>query len=178
MNDLFNALLDISKLESGGMIPNLSEFPIAQLLKRVELTFEDAAHEKNLSWKVVASKAWVRSDVIMLERILFNLVSNAVRYTSLGGVRVGCRMRGKQLRIEIWDTGPGIAEDQREKVFTEFYRGADPRRDPRGGLGLGLAIVDRLCQLLELPIELTSVVGKGSRFTVVVPLALSQMQGG
>ena len=112
----------------------------------------------------------MRSDFILLERILFNLVSNAVRYTSQGGVVVGCRKRGGQLRIEVWDTGPGIPEDQQQNIFTEFYRLGDPNRDQRAGLGLGLAIVDRLCQLLDQPIELTSAVGRGSRFTVAAPL--------
>jgi CheY-like chemotaxis protein/anti-sigma regulatory factor (Ser/Thr protein kinase) len=116
---------------------------------------------------VVPSNACVRSDVILLERILLNLVSNAVRYTSQGGVIVGCRKRGAQLRIEVWDTGPGIPEDQRQNIFAEFYRMGASDRDQRAGLGLGLAIVDRLCRLLDQPIELTSTVGKGSRFTVM-----------
>jgi len=110
----------------------------------------------------------VCSDFILLERILFNLVSNAVRCTSKGGVVVGCRKRGHALRIEVWDTGPGIPPDQRQKIFAEFYRLAG--RDREAGLGLGLAIVDRLCRLLEHSIELTSIVGRGARFTVVVPL--------
>jgi signal transduction histidine kinase len=94
------------------------------------------------------------SDAIFLERILLNLVSNAVRYTFNGGVIVGCRTRGEQLRIEVWDTGPGIPIDQREKIFAEFYRLGGPERDPQPGFGLGLAIVQRLCRLLDHPIEL------------------------
>ena len=169
MNELFNALLDISKLDSGVMVPNISEFPIAHLLKRIEAIFSVAAREKMLSLRVISSDAWVRSDVILLERVLLNLVSNSVRYTTCGGIVVGCRKRGAQLRIEVWDTGPGIPEDQREHIFTEFYRVGDPNRDQRGGLGLGLAIVDRLCRLLGHPVELTSTVGKGSRFCVITP---------
>jgi signal transduction histidine kinase/CheY-like chemotaxis protein len=170
MNELFNALLDISKLDSGVMVPNVSDFPIEHLLKRIESNFAGAAREKRLSLQIVPSDAWVRSDVILLERILLNLVSNAVRYTRRGGILVGCRKRGAQLRIEVWDTGPGIPENHRKNIFTEFYRVGDPDRDQRGGLGLGLAIVDRLCRLLDHPIELTSVVGQGSRFTIVAPL--------
>jgi CheY-like chemotaxis protein len=147
------------------------EFPATQLLQRIESTFAEPAREKNLSFRVLPSDAWVRSDFILLERILFNLVSNAVRYTSQGGVVVACRKRGEQLRIEVWDTGLGIAEDQRQNIFSEFYRLGEPERDQRAGLGLGLAIVDRLCTLLALPIELRSVVGQGSRFTVVVSQA-------
>jgi signal transduction histidine kinase len=169
MNELFNALLDISKLDAGALTPNVTEFPIAQLLQRIEGTFAEPAREKNLSLRVVPSDAWVRSDFILLERILFNLVSNAVRYTSQGGVVVACRKRGEQLRIEVWDTGLGIAEDQRQNIFSEFYRIGEPERDQRAGLGLGLAIVERLCALLALPIELRSVVGRGSRFSVLVP---------
>ena len=112
----------------------------------------------------------MRSDFILLERILLNLVSNAVRYTAHGGVVVGCRRRKATLRIEVWDSGPGIAEQERGNIFGEFYQVANSDRDRRGGLGLGLAIVDRLCGLLAHPIELDSVVGKGSRFAVTVPL--------
>jgi len=171
MNELFNALLDISRLDAGALTPNITEFPAAQLLQRIEGSFAGPAREKNLSFRVLPSDAWVRSDFILLERILFNLVSNAVRYTSHGGVVVGCRKRGDQLRIEVWDTGPGIAEDQRQNIFSEFYRLGEPERDQRAGLGLGLAIVERLCTLLALPVELRSVVGRGSRFTVVAPQA-------
>jgi CheY-like chemotaxis protein len=94
-----------------------------------------------------------------------------VRYTLQGGIVVACRKRGEQLRIEVWDTGLGIAEDQRQNIFSEFYRLGEPERDQRAGLGLGLAIVERLCTLLALPIELRSVVGRGSRFTVVASQA-------
>jgi CheY-like chemotaxis protein len=169
MNELFNALLDISRLDAGALTPHVAEFPVAQLLQRIESTFAEPAREKNLSFRVLPSDAWVRSDFILLERILFNLVSNAVRYTSKGGVVVACRKRGEQLRIEVWDTGLGIAEDQRHNIFSEFYRLGEPERDQRAGLGLGLAIVERLCTLLALPIELRSVLGRGSRFTVVAP---------
>jgi CheY-like chemotaxis protein len=174
MNELFNAILDVSKLDAGVLTPNVTEFPIAQLLERIESTFAGPAREKSLSLRVVPSKAWVRSDFILLERILFNLVSNAVRYTSQGGVVVGCRGRAQALRIEVWDTGPGIPEDQRQSIFSEFYRLGDPERDQRAGLGLGLAIVDRLCRLLDQPIEVNSTVGRGSRFAIVAPLAPAQ----
>ncbi len=170
MNELFNALLDVSKLDAGVLTPNLAEFPIARLLKRVETTFAGAAREKGLSLRVVASGAWVRSDFILLERIVFNLVSNAVRYTSNGGLVVGCRRRGGRLRIEVWDTGAGIPADRHQHIFGEFYRLGEPDHDRRGGLGLGLAIVDRLCRLLDHPIELNSTLGKGSCFSVAVPV--------
>lgn len=171
MNELFNALLDISKLDAGVLAPSISEFPVDHLLKRIEMTFMAAAREKGLRLRVLSNGAWIRSDFILLERIVFNLVSNAVRYTVLGGVVVGCRRRAGLLRIEVWDSGIGIPEDQRRNIFGEFYQLATTERDRRGGLGLGLAIVERLCRLLDHPIELSSTVGRGSRFSVSVPLS-------
>jgi signal transduction histidine kinase len=168
MNELFEALLDMSKLEAGILEPNIAEFPIDRLLKRIEMTFADAARDKGLGLTVLPSIAWVRSDFVLLERIMFNLVSNAVRYTARGGVVVGGRRRGEQLRIDVCDTGPGIAEEQQQNVFGEFYQLAES--DRRGGLGLGLAIVDRLGRLLDHPIELRSHPAQGSRFSVSVPL--------
>jgi signal transduction histidine kinase len=169
MNELFNSLLDISKLDAGVLAPSISEFPIDQLLKRIATTFVATARESGLRLRVVSSGAWVRSDFILLERILLNLVSNAVRYTERGGVVVGCRHRDGRLRIDVCDSGIGIPENQRQEIFGEFYQldgGAS-----RGGLGLGLAIVERLCGLLDHPIQLASRVGRGSRFSILVPSA-------
>jgi signal transduction histidine kinase len=178
MNELFKELLDISQLDAGALTPEVAEFPVARLLSQIESTFAGTAREKGLSFRVAPTTAWLRSDFILLERILFNLISNAIRYTSRGGVVVGCRRRGGRLRVEVWDTGPGIPPDQRQKIFDEFYRLGDsgPQRQP--GVGLGLAIVDRLSRLLDHPIELTSTVGRGSRFTVVVPLAATPTEIG
>ncbi len=171
MNELFSALLDISKLDAGATTVSITVFPVAQLLAHAETTFAGAAREKKLSFRAMPSDAWVRSDFILLQQIVFNLVQNALRYTRSGGVLVGCRKRGDQLRIEVWDSGIGIAADQHDKIFGEFYRLGEPDRDRRAGLGLGLAIVDRLCRLLGHPIEVKSTVGKGSVFAVTVPLA-------
>jgi signal transduction histidine kinase/ActR/RegA family two-component response regulator len=171
MNELFSALLDISKLDAGATTINITVFPVAQLLAHAETTFAGAAREKKLSFRTLPSDAWVRSDFILLEQIVFNLITNALRYTRRGGVVVGCRKRGDQLRIEVWDSGVGIAADQHDKIFGEFYRLGEPDRDRRAGLGLGLAIVDRLCRLLDHPIKVKSTVGKGSVFAVTVPLA-------
>jgi two-component system, sensor histidine kinase len=176
MNELFNALLDISKLDAGALTPDISEFPAARLLARIESTFAGAAHEKGLSFRVVSTAAWVRSDFILLERILFNLVSNALRYTASGGVLVGCRRRGGRLLIEVWDTGVGIPQDQQSKIFGEFYRLGEPDRDRQAGLGLGLAIVDRLCRLLGHPIELASTLGRGTRFAVAAPAVAARRE--
>src|SRR5215831_8535325 len=174
MNELFNALLDISKLDAGVLAINVMEFPVAHLLSRIESTFREAAHEKGLSFQLVSSSAWVRSDPILLERIVINLVSNAVRYTTSGSVVVGCRRRGDMVHIEVWDSGPGIPDDQRRNIFGEFYRLAGG--NTQGGLGLGLAIVDRLCTLLGHSVQLVTTVGKGSRFSVTVPMAAARAQ--
>jgi signal transduction histidine kinase/CheY-like chemotaxis protein len=171
MNELFNALLDISKLDADAVSPKLAEFPVADLLQRIETTFRAAAEEKGLSFHLVSTSAWVRSDPILLERIVLNLVSNAVRYTVSGGLVIGCRRRADSLRIEVWDSGPGIPEDQRRNIFSEFYRLASVTK---GGLGLGLAIVDRLGGLLDHPIELVSTLGRGSRFAVTMPMVAAQ----
>src|SRR5882672_6706047 len=176
MNDLFNALLDISKLDAGVLAPEPAAFPVARILQRIERTFAPAAQEKGLRLRMVPSGAWVSSDPILLERILLNLVSNAIRYTDRGGVIVGCRRRGGELRIEVSDSGIGIPEDQRENIFGEFYQVAGSERDSRGGLGLGLAIVDRLCRLLDHRLELTSTFGRGSRFAVSLPRVAAQQE--
>jgi signal transduction histidine kinase len=170
MNELFNVLLDISKLDAGVMTPTFTEFAVADLLQRIETTFSGVAREKGLDLRIVSSSSWVRSDFVLLERIVLNLVSNAIRYTSAGRVIIGCRRENENLRIEVWDTGSGIPQDQHQHIFSEFYRLDRPHRDA-GGLGLGLAIVDRLCRLLKHPVELRSVVGKGSCFSVTVPTA-------
>jgi signal transduction histidine kinase len=171
MNELFNALLDISKLDAGALSASVSEFPVNSVLKRIESVFTAAAREKGLRLRMVPCSAWIRSDAILLERILLNLVSNAIRYTKGGGVVLGCRRAGRQLRIEVCDTGIGIPEDQRRRIFGEFYQIPTLERTGREGLGLGLAIVDRLCNLLKHSIGVASTVGKGSRFYVSVPMA-------
>ena len=171
MNELFNALLDISKLDAGALTASISEFPVNSVLKRIESVFAAAAREKGLRLRMVPSSAWIRSDAILLERILLNLVSNAIRCTKTGGVVLGCRRDGRQLRVEVCDTGIGIPDDQRRSIFGEFYQIPTLDRAGRDGLGLGLAIVERLCNLLKHSVGVASTVGKGSRFYVTVPMA-------
>jgi signal transduction histidine kinase/CheY-like chemotaxis protein len=170
MNELFEALLDMTKLEAGILKPNPTAIPVERVLDRIETTFADAARKKGLQLRVVASEAWVSSDPILLERIMLNLVSNAVRYTERGGVVVGCRHRGPELRIDICDTGGGIPADERQRIFGEFYQLSGLAPDRSGGFGLGLAIVDRLGRLLGHRVELESSPGRCSRFSVSVPL--------
>jgi signal transduction histidine kinase len=174
MNELFNALLDVSKLDAGGVTPKVTAFAVDPLLRKIETMFATLASDKSLRLRVLRSASWARSDPILLERILLNLVSNAVRYTARGGVLVACRRRGNALRIEVWDSGIGIPEDQRQCIFNEFYQVASEQGDG-GGLGLGLSIVERLCRLLDHPLDLASIPGKGSRFAVTVPQAPAQV---
>lgn len=171
MNKLFNELLDISRLDAGALTPRITTFAINDVLTRISATFSAAAREKGLHFRVVSSSAWVTSDPILLERILLNLVSNAIRYTSVGGVIVGCRRAQDSLRLDVCDTGVGIADNERRNIFNEFYRVQPDGHESGEGLGLGLAIVDRLCTLLQHPYALSSIRGKGSRFSVTLPRA-------
>lgn len=173
MNELFNALLDISKLDAGTLAPSISDFSISGLLDRIAATFGPAARAKGLHFAVVYSSGWVRSDPILLERILLNLVSNAARYTLEGGIVVGCRRIGDRLRVDVCDTGVGIPAEQQQIIFAEFYRGIT-QSAPGEGLGLGLAIVDRLSSMLDHPIEVASTPGNGSRFSISLPTVSPQ----
>jgi signal transduction histidine kinase/CheY-like chemotaxis protein len=175
MNDLFNALLDISKLDAGAVAAEITAFPIDPLLRKIENMFAAAARAKSLRLRVLPSAAWVRSDRVLLERILLNLVTNAVRYTEHGGIVVGARRRGDALRLEVWDSGIGIPKDQQQNIFREFYQ-VGGTREGGPGLGLGLAIVDRMCHLLDHRLELASTQGKGSRFSITVPQVPAQIE--
>jgi len=166
---LLDSILVISRLESGLIAPNFMAFPLQPVLERLRRAFSAVAQKKSLSLRVVSCNAVVFSDPALLERILANLVSNALRYTDSGGVVLGCRRRGPALRIEVWDTGLGIAPEHQEAIFREFFR-IERANDNRGGLGLGLAIVQSCTQLLGYTVGLTSVPGRGSRFSLQVPL--------
>jgi signal transduction histidine kinase/CheY-like chemotaxis protein len=176
MNELFESLLDMSKLDAGALQPDVSDYPVQPLLTRIETTFAGAAREKGLRLRIMPSEARFRSDFILLERVLLNLVSNAVRYTERGGVAVGCRRRGDHLRIDVWDTGPGIPEERQRIIFGEFVQLDGQTPNSRGGLGLGLSIVERLGRLLGHPIEVRSWPERGSRFSVVVPRAAARAE--
>jgi len=163
-------LLDVSKLDSGVVRPNPVPMRIDELLKPLGAEFTVMASQHGLELRTVGCDAVVRSDPNLLRRILQNFLSNAVRYTAQGKVLFGCRRRGAFLSIEVWDTGPGIPEDKRKEIFVEF-RQIDQGVDDRGrGLGLGLAIVERLAGMLGHTVTVRSEVGKGSGFAVLVPL--------
>jgi signal transduction histidine kinase/CheY-like chemotaxis protein len=169
LQGLLDALLDISRLDAGVVMPALTVVPVNHILERIEAAFALDATERNLRFRVVRSRLAVHSDAVLLERILVNLVANAVRYASDGGVLVGCRRRGAQVRIEVWDTGIGIAPEHQEMIFQEFYQVGNPERDRGKGLGLGLSIAARLARLLGGRIDLSSIPGRGSVFAVQMP---------
>jgi signal transduction histidine kinase/Na+/proline symporter len=164
---LLAGLLDISRLDAGGMAPQVQAFRLDELLQHLTAEFGVLAREKGLQLRRVPCREWVRSDPQMLRRVLQYFLANAVRYTAHGRVLLGCRRRGGTLRIEVWDTGLGIAEKDRVVIFEEF------RRLDRGGqgLGLGLAIAERIARLLGHPIALRSQPGKGTVFSIDVPRA-------
>lgn len=170
LEDLLNSLLDFSRIDAAVIQPELRSFPISAVLGRLGKEFAQQAAAKGLRLEVMPCRLWVRSDPILLERILRNLAANAVRYTSAGGIVIGCRRRGERLLLQVWDSGPGIPSHLQREIFREFYQLGNPERDRAKGLGLGLAIVDGLARLLDHPITLASWPGKGSVFAVSVPL--------
>ena len=172
--ELLDGLLDIARLDSGAMRPEISTFPIAELLADLERQYAPVAASRQLQLRVVRSEEWVTSDRVLLRRILQNYLANALRYTRRGGVIVTCRGRGRDrgatLTLRVSDTGPGIAEHHLEAIYAEFTR--LERQSPWGekGLGLGLSICDRIARLLEHELELRSRPGRGSTFGVRVPV--------
>jgi signal transduction histidine kinase/CheY-like chemotaxis protein len=169
MEDLFNALLDVSRLDAGIVRPRITTIPLAPLMERVRVEYEPTARQKDLSLSVVRNSLFVRSDPVLLERVMRNLVANAVRYTDRGRIILGARRSAAAVRIEVWDSGRGIPNDKHREIFQEFRQLENPQRDRRKGLGLGLAIVERLVKLLDHSLELRSELGKGSVFAVSVP---------
>jgi len=170
MGGLFGGLLDISRLDAGVVEVTRTSVAIQPLLERVCRDYEGQAQAKGVSLKLRACSATVTSDPVLLERIVRNVIANAVAYTDSGRVVVGCR-RGSQLSIQVWDTGRGIPAHEQEHVFQEFYQLGNPERDRTKGVGLGLAIVRRLTSLLCHALTVRSVPGKGSVFMIGVPWA-------
>ncbi|HUI60662.1 MAG TPA: hybrid sensor histidine kinase/response regulator [Steroidobacteraceae bacterium] len=169
MEELFDALLDISRLDAGTVRPRLETFGLAALFERLRFEYGPIAEQKGLSLRVMPTCAFVRSDPSLLARVVRNLVANAVRYTDRGGLVLGCRRQGRSIRIEVWDSGRGIPTHKQREIFREFTQldGAD--HAARKGLGLGLAIAERLARLLNHPLDMRSVPGRGSVFSITVP---------
>ncbi len=170
LDGLFLALLDISRLDAGVVEPRLQSIALQPLFERLERDFAAEADSRGIGLRFYPCSLWVRTDLQLLERILRNLISNAIKYTDCGRVVVGCR-RGPSISLQVWDTGRGIPADRIEDVFEEFYQLHNPERDRGKGLGLGLAIVRRLTLLLDHRLTLKSVVGRGSVFSLSLPLS-------
>ncbi|HYD29433.1 MAG TPA: ATP-binding protein [Azospirillaceae bacterium] len=168
---LLRSLLDISTLEAGIIQPQIVRLPIGELLARLARELEGQAADKGIALRVVPCTSEVLSDPVLLERIIRNLLVNALRYTEKGGILLGCRCQSSRVRIEVWDTGPGIPPDKLQSIFEEFFQVGNPERDRRRGLGLGLAIVERTATLLGHRTGVRSVLGQGSVFWVEVPRA-------
>jgi signal transduction histidine kinase len=170
LEELIRTLLDLSKLDAGAMQPDIHTFELNDVMEPLARDFAYFAQKRGLKLRIFASRRMVSSDPLMLRRILQNLIANALRYTSHGGVLVGARVRGNHVLVQVCDTGPGIPEDRREAVFQEFQR---EHSDTPGqtGFGLGLAIVRRFAQALNHQVSLASNIGRGSTFSVLLPLS-------
>ncbi len=170
---LFSELLDITKIDTGGVETEPEHFNAGDLFSKLRLHFEPTAFEKGLALRFRGHARNIFADPLLVERILRNLVSNAIRYTNDGTVLVSCRRRGERLLLQVWDTGVGIREREQERIFEEFYQvpyheTLSPQQ--RKGLGLGLAIVKRLAELIQAPMSLRSEPGRGTVFTLHVPI--------
>jgi CheY-like chemotaxis protein len=176
MDEMFRALLDMSRLDAGAVQPEARAMPLAPLLERIRLEFEPQVRAKGLELRVRPAgtrnaDAAALADPAFVERIVRNLMSNAVRYTAHGGILLACRRRGGALRVAVYDTGPGIPAGEQRLVFEEFYQSGNPERDRTKGIGLGLAIVSRLARLMQTKVMLASRPGRGSTFAIDLPLA-------
>ncbi|MCQ4167054.1 hybrid sensor histidine kinase/response regulator [Tahibacter harae] len=169
--DLLTGLLDMSRLEAGGLSAQLRDFPLAEVLEPLVSEFRVLAAERGLQFRYRPSRAWVRSDPQLLRRVLQNFLANAVRYTARGRILLGLRRNGGTLRVEVHDTGPGIAAAEQQRIFEEFRRGDDVAGP---GLGLGLAIAERMAQLLQAPLGLRSRVAVGTVFAITLPRAAAR----
>ncbi|GAA5072176.1 hybrid sensor histidine kinase/response regulator [Lysobacter panacisoli] len=164
-NDLLTGLLDMSRLEAGGLVPQPRAFPLADVLEPLASEFRAISAARGLRFRFVPTRAWTHTDPQLLRRVLQNFLANAVRYTERGSVLLGVRRAGDGLRIEVLDTGPGIPVEQQTAIFEEFRRGEDA---PGQGLGLGLSIAERIAQLLDAPLALRSGMERGTAFSVRV----------
>ena len=173
MTNLLNSLLDISRLDAGAVTPEIEDFPMQRLIDRLSAEFGRQASHKGLGFYSEPCTATVRSDPNLLSEIIQNLVSNAIRYTDSGDVTMSCDCSGDQCRLEVTDTGIGIAADQIDAIFKEFHQAKTPGAS-KEGFGLGLAIVRRLADLLHHDIGVVSEPGKGSSFSVSVPVVSTQ----
>ena len=170
-SELLNALLDFSRIEAGVIEPQLQPVRLQPILNKVENELAPQADAKEIFYRLRETRLAVHTDPLLLELILRNLVSNAIRYTWHGGILVACRQRGDQAVLEVWDTGIGIAPEHQQDVFREFHQLGNPERDRNKGLGLGLAIADGLARTMKHDLAMVSIPGRGSVFRLTLPLA-------
>lgn len=171
MSGMLNALLDINQIEAGTVHAELVSFPIGELLDQMKDEFSDRTLPSNLTFRVAPCSLLIKSDPHLLMQVIRNLLSNAFKYTKRGRVLLGCRRKGDRLRIEIWDTGIGIPNDELKAIFDEYHQLDNAARERSRGLGLGLSIANRLADLLGDRITVRSQPGKGSVFSIEVALA-------
>jgi signal transduction histidine kinase len=171
VSSLLGALLDISRLDASTVKPQRTVISLADLLLDLQREYSPLAERKGLELRVVSCRLHVEADAMLLGRILRNLLSNALQYTSTGKVLIGCRRRGRQVRVEVWDTGIGISEADQHHIFDEFVQVGNQHRDRQQGLGLGLAIVDRAARLLGTEVSVRSVLASGSCFAISLPVS-------
>ena len=170
LQDMLDRLLDISRLEAGGYRVDAADFDLQPMLQRVAREFAPIAHDQHINLRVRSFPIWIHSDPRLVERVVFNLLTNALRYTRQGGVLVASRRQGEQVRIQVWDTGRGIAPELQSEIFEEYVQIGNDERDQRKGLGLGLAICKRIASLLSAKIGMRSVPGRGSVFWIDLPI--------
>ena len=169
MESLFAGLLDVSRLEAGVVTPRLTAVSVDALFDQLSQVFRPIARERGLDLRFRSDDEWIRSDPVLIEQVLSNLLANALRATSTGGVLVAARRRGEAVRLEVFDTGTGIAPDDLRRIFDEFVQLGNPERDRRKGLGLGLSIARRAAELLGTTIAVRSRAGRGSCFALTQP---------
>ncbi len=174
IESLISALVDISKLDAGVVEAEVGSFDVSELLDNLAREFKQQTDGTALDMRYVAASVFVETDSQLLARILRNFLGNALRYTEKGKVLLGCRRRTNGLEIQVIDTGPGIAESEQQEIFHEFQRGNSASINDDKGLGLGLAIVDKVSRILDHSISINSILGKGSCFSVLVPYSMSQ----
>jgi two-component system, sensor histidine kinase len=174
METLFCGILDISKLDAGAVVPEISSLSVKSMLDGLYDDFHNQAVAKGLRLRLRPCEALVASDPVLLGRILRNLISNALRYTDQGGVLIAARRFGGAIRFQVWDSGQGILPEHMDSIFHEYFQATNPQRDRAQGLGLGLAIVDRLARLLGHSLKVCSSPGRGTVFSLDVQIALAE----
>lgn len=175
VEEIFSALIDISRMDAGRLNYEIEPVSLKELFDNLSVDFAPAAREKGLDLRIMPTSLWVRSDRRLLRRVLQNFVSNAIKYTRAGRVLLGARRRAGSVVIEVLDTGPGIPDDKREVIFREFQR-LEGAGSTVSGLGLGLSIVERICRIIDHPIQLRSEAGKGSSFSIRAPMTEAQLR--